>query len=406
MSAEIGIAAALFAFTVVFLSLVVLAARLWLAPQHPAEVKINEVSQTLMLGQNLLRSLATKEIYLPSPCGGKGMCGQCKLTFAVDAPPVLPTEIGQLSRREISQGTRLACAHKVAEGMSLRLPDALLSAASYTCTVHATHNVATYLREVVLDIDPSENFSFQAGQYVMVEAPVYDLSFSSIQLAPEYRRAWEEAGILALHSSNNVPTARAYSLANAPNEKRLALVVRIATPPPTAQTGTPPGIVSSYVFGLKPGDTLKISGPYGDFHAHASNREMMLIAGGAGIAPIRSIIHDQLINQSNTRPIVFWYGARALDDLCYTAEFDGLANRYENFSWHVALSAPDPNDDWQGNTGFVHDVVYEKQLKDHPAPELIEYYLCGPPVMSVAVIQMLEDVGVDHESIFLDNFGT
>lgn len=405
MWAEMSIGAGLFSVTVLILVGLVLLVKNRVTPIRDCDVQVNQNHVALGASHNLLWALVQQGIYLPSPCGGKGMCGQCKVTFTAGMNPPLPTETGQLTRKEISQGVRLACANRVRDGIALKIPDQLISAQRYQCKVVSTHNVATFLREIVFELQDSEGFAFAAGQFIMLEAPAYELSFQDIVVDAEYQGAWQQAGLLELQASNPSPTQRAYSLANAPNGEQLKLVVRIAVPPPTAPTGSPPGVVSSYIYSLQAGDTVQILGPFGEFHASDSDREMMLIAGGAGIAPMRSIIRDQLLNKSTTRRITFWYGARSVRDLCYTAEFNELAEKYPNFSWQVALSAVTASDDWQGLTGFIHDVVYESSLKTHPAPHQIEYYLCGPPVMSIAVIEMLEDLGVDRKGIYLDDFG-
>jgi Na+-transporting NADH:ubiquinone oxidoreductase subunit F len=357
-------------------------------------------------GRNLLRALADNNVYLPSSCGGRGICGQCKVTIVATAEPPLPTEAGHLTRGEVRQGVRLACANKVRSEFSIKVPDELMRAERYVCQVASVRNVSTFLREVTLDLQSGKSLAFEAGQYVMLEAPPYRLDFSDFAIDPPYRATWEKAGLFELSSENLEATQRSYSLANAPVDDGTAvLVVRIALPPPGAGTGTPPGIVSSYIFGLKPGDHVDITGPYGEFCAQGGEREMMFIAGGAGIAPVRSMILDQLTRLGTTRHISFWYGARALRDICYADEFDRLAKEYPNFAWQVALSAPEEGDDWRGSAGFIHNVVFDECLADHKTPEELEYYLCGPPVMSSAVMHMLENLGVDRSSIFFDDFG-
>jgi len=406
MIQDIGIGVAFFSAIVISLITIVLLARHWLAPQGETTVTVNGMPMNMSTGRNLLRALADNNIHLPSPCGGRGICGQCKITIIAAAQPPLPTEAGQLTRGEARQGVRLACANKVRGEFSIKVPDELLRAERYTCEVASVRNVSTFLREISLELAPGDRLEFAAGQYVMLEAPPYQLHFRDIAVDPAYRITWEKAGLFDLSSKNLETTQRAYSLANSPAESDKAmLVVRIALPPPGTPRGTPPGIVSSYIFGLGPGDQVDITGPYGDFCAENGGREMMFIAGGAGIAPIRSIILDQLIRLGTSRRISFWYGARALQDICYADEFDLLSQEHPNFTWQVALSAPEKSDDWRGSTGFIHNVVYEQCLASHAAPDELEYYLCGPPVMSSAVAQMLEDLGVDRSSIFFDDFG-
>jgi Na+-transporting NADH:ubiquinone oxidoreductase subunit F len=406
MIQDIGIGVAFFSAIVMTLVTIVLLARHWLAPQGEKTVTVNGTPVTMSLGRNLLRALADNGIHLPSPCGGRGICGQCKITI-IDAPgPPLPTEAGRLTRRESRQGVRLACANKVRGEFSIKVPDEFLRAEQHICKVASVQNVSTFLREISLELPPGDHLEFEAGQYIMLEAPPYQLDFHGFAVDSPYRSTWDKTGLFDLTSKNLEKTQRAYSLANAPADKgSTVLVVRIALPPPGTPAGTPPGIVSSYIFGLRPGDQVEITGPYGDFRAQDDGREMVFIAGGAGIAPIRSIILDQLKRLGTTQRITFWYGARALQDICYSDEFDRLAQEHSNFTWQVALSAAEISDDWRGSTGFIHNVIYDQFLTSHEAPEELEYYLCGPPVMSSAVIQMLEDLGVDRSSIFFDDFG-
>jgi Na+-transporting NADH:ubiquinone oxidoreductase subunit F len=391
MIQDIGIGVAFFSAIVMTLVTIVLLARYWLAPQGEKTVTVNGTPMTMSLGRNLLRALADNSIHLPSPCGGRGICGQCKITIIA------------AGRR---QGVRLACANKVRGEFSIKVPDEFLRAEQHICKVASVRNVSTFLREISLELPPGDQLVFEAGQYIMLEAPPYQLDFHDFAVDSPYRSTWQKAGLFDLTSKNVEKTQRAYSLANAPADKGLAvLVVRIALPPPGTPAGTPPGIVSSYIFGLKPGDQVEITGPYGDFRAQVNGREMVFIAGGAGISPIRSIILDQLKRLETTRRISFWYGARALQDICYADEFDLLAQEHSNFTWQVALSAPEKSNDWRGSTGFIHNVVLEECLADHEAPEELEYYLCGPPVMSSAVMHMLKNLGVDRSSIFFDDFG-
>ena len=405
---QIWIASAIFTAVVVALVLVVLGAHRLLVPTTQVSILVNG-RRTLegRVGKRLLRTLAEQSIYLPAACGGRGTCGQCKVTILKGARPLLPTEAAHVSRPEAAAGVRLACLFAVREGLEIQVPDESLQTQRWACTVRSNRNVTTFMKELVLELPEDEHIDFQAGEYILLEAPAYELRFSDFDIDADYRAEWERYRMLELRSELKEPAVRAYSLANPPAEDQIVtLVVRIATPPHDAPKGTPPGRVSSYVFGLKPGDSVSVSGPFGEFHARETDKEMVFIAGGAGISPMRSIIRDQLLRVGTSRKISFWYGARSLRELCYREEFDRLAEEHENFSWHVALSEPRSADDWDGYTGFIHAVVYENYLEGHPTPEDAEYYLCGPPLMSASTINMLEDLGVDRDNIYLDDFGS
>ncbi|HEO71385.1 MAG TPA: NADH:ubiquinone reductase (Na(+)-transporting) subunit F, partial [Candidatus Hydrogenedentes bacterium] len=276
----------------------------------------------------------------------------------------------------------------------------------WQCKVRSNHNVATFIKELVLELPEGEVVPFRAGGYIQIECPAHEVDFKDFDVEEEYRGDWDKHNLWQYKSVCTEEVTRAYSMANYPEEKDIIMLnVRIATPPPGAAKGTPPGIMSSYIFGLKPGDEVTISGPYGEFFAKDTDAEMVFIGGGAGMAPMRSHIFDQLKRIETDRKISFWYGARSLREMFYVEDFDQLAAQNENFTWHVALSEPLPEDNWEGYTGFIHQVVYENYLKNHPAPEDIEYYMCGPPVMNAAVIHMLDELGVEPENIMLDDFG-
>lgn len=407
MFQEILISSIVFSAVVLLLVTMVLCARHWLSPTGVTQVTVNGQTIQAERGRNLLSILSENEIYLPSPCGGRAMCGQCKVMFLDDLQSPLPTELSHLTRREVGNGTRLACVTRIRDDLQLQIPDRYINAQKRLCTVVSTRNLSTYMREVTLALPAEEQLVFDAGQYVLLHAPAHHLRFKDFLIDPEYRDVWERTGLLALESHTRDPVARAYSLANSPGDSQIAtLVVRIALPPPDAKPGVPPGQVSSYLFSLQPTDQVEITGPFGDFQARPGNREMVLIAGGAGIAPMRSIVHDQLERHNTRRKISLWYGVRNLQDLCYANDFGELAASYANFSWHVSLSEPLPATRWSGYTGFIHSVVHDHYLATHPAPEELDYYLCGPPVMSHAVTNMLEDLGVDKRSIAFDDFGT
>ncbi|NNJ79627.1 MAG: NADH:ubiquinone reductase (Na(+)-transporting) subunit F, partial [Xanthomonadales bacterium] len=381
------IGSAFFSGIVLLLVGIVLVARRWLSPGGPAELTINGKACRTTRGRNLLGALGELGVLLPSPCGGRGMCGQCKVVIVGESHDPLPNEMAHLSRREIAAGTCLACVRRIFEDLELKVPEELMRVQKQRCTIASARSVSTFLREITLALPEGEVFEFSAGQYLLLYAPPYELRFSDFDIEPEYREFWQKAGLLTLVSKVQEPVARAYSLANSPGESNAAvLVVRIAVAPPDAPRGTPPGQVSSYIFGLAPGDKVEIAGPFGDFCVRENEREIVLIAGGAGIAPMRSIVLDQLGCRQTRRKISLWYGIRSQQDLCYEEEFDALAARYDNFTWQAAVSELRSNDRWTGARGFIHDVIHTQYLAAHPAPEELEYYLCGPPVMSIAVI--------------------
>jgi Na+-transporting NADH:ubiquinone oxidoreductase subunit F len=403
---QVIIATVIFTALVLLLCVAVLTARRALEPRGSVHVSLSD-GRTLEVaaGRRLLWALAEQGLYLPAACGGRGSCGQCRVKILGHAPPLQPTEANHIGVREAQQGTRLACALVLRADLELELPPEVLGADRWQCTVRTSRHLSAFLKEVVLALPADERVQFQAGQYVLLEAPAHDLQFKDFDVDPEYRGEWERFGLLDLASKTREPTVRAYSLANPPSEdKALTLVVRIATPPAGAPPGTPPGQGSSYVFSLRPGASATARGPFGRFQVNPTQREVIFIGGGVGIAPLRAMILDQLLRVDAGRRMSFWYGARNKRELCYQREFQALARAHENFSLHLALSAPRADDQWSGDTGFIHTVLFEKYLKSHPAPEEAEYYLCGPPLMSAAVIQMLEDLGVERDNIFFDDF--
>lgn len=404
-----GVVLSVATFTVLVMTMmfIVLLARRWLAPAGRASITINS-QRTIDVprGSELLKDLSASGLYLPSACGGRGTCGHCKLQVLEGGGDMLPTEQNHIDRHEAAEGYRLACQVKVREDMRVRIPDQLFGVRRWTSTVRSQRHVGTFLKEIVFAMPQGDKLDFQAGGYIQVEAPPHHVRFADFDVPERYRADWERYGLLKLESHTDSAVTRAYSLANHPGESDIAmLVVRIATPPPE-NSKAPPGKASSWIFSLRDGDEVVLSGPFGEFHATETGREMILIGGGAGMAPMRSIILDQLVNRRSGTRIRFWYGARSLRELCYREEFDRLAAEYDNFDWQVALSDPLPGDEWDGPVGFVHRIVYEQYLAEHPAPEELEYYLCGPPVMTAAVVQMLDELGVDRESIFHDDFGS
>lgn len=357
------------------------------------------------VGKTLLSALVNNNILIASACGGKGTCGTCKCVVEEGGGDVLPTELAHLSRREKADHVRLACQLKVKQDLKIRIPEEIFSIRKLSATVVSNRNVATFIKELVLQLDAGQTLDFDAGAYVQIDIPEYTLGYDQIDVADRYRAAWEKFNLWQLRSVSEETVNRAYSLANAPMENdRLMFTIRIATPPP-GRADLPPGIGSSYVFGLNAGDRVTLSGPYGDFFVRDTDREMCFIGGGAGMAPMRSHIFNQLLAVGTRRKMTFWYGARSRQEMFYHEEFSDLARRFDNFTYHVALSEPQPEDDWDGPVGFIHQVAQDLYLAAHPDPDEIEYYLCGPPMMIQAVMTMLDSLGVEREMIAFDDFG-
>ncbi|GAA6152788.1 NADH:ubiquinone reductase (Na(+)-transporting) subunit F [Pseudoteredinibacter isoporae] len=395
-------------FTVIVIALVfiILGARAKLVNSGDVNIEINgEKTLTVPAGGKLLQTLAGNGLFLPSACGGGGTCAQCKCVVNSGGGSMLPTEESHFTKRDAAEGWRLSCQTPVKQDMVIEVPEDVFGVKQWECTVESNPNMATFIKELTLKLPEGENVDFRAGGYVQLECPPHHVKFSDFEIEDEYRGDWEHFGFFNLESKVDEPVIRAYSMANYPEEKGVVKFnIRIATPPPRTE-GLPPGQMSSYVFSLKPGDTITVYGPFGEFFAKDTENEMVFIGGGAGMAPMRSHIFDQLKRLKSKRKMSFWYGARSLREMFYDDEYDMLANENENFEWHVALSDPQPEDNWDGLTGFIHNVLYEQYLKDHPAPEDCEYYMCGPPMMNAAVIAMLKDLGVEDENILLDDFG-
>ncbi len=404
---EILLGSAVFTIIVMLLALAVTAARAILLPSNAVTVTVNGVHRLpAFAGRKLLGALLDGGIMMPAACGGAGTCCLCRVTVTEGGGEVLPTEAARFSRREIRQGIRLACQVTMRGDIAVQVPENLFGVMSWDCIVRSARTLSPLIKEIVLDLPADAEFNFRAGAFVQVTAPAYALSFADFIIAKEHEAAWERFDLRKIQSASREPVTRAYSIANKPSEKGcIVLLIRLALPPPSEST-LPPGIVSSYLFGVKAGDTLNVAGPYGEFGARQSEREMVIIGGGVGMAPLRAIIFDQLERLGTRRKISFWYGARSRTEVFYAEEFDQLQAEHENFRWTVALSDPAPGDDWDGATGFIHDVVFERHLKNHPALEDCEYYLCGPPLMIKAVLAMLDEAGVDDDSIFNDDFGS
>ena len=397
-------------FSVVILTLVCLLmiAKAKLVAGGDVKITINDEDENALsapTGGTLLSALAEHKIYIPSACGGKGTCGVCKVVVREGGGALLPTEKGLVTRGEAREDVRLSCQVKVKQDLRIEIPPEIFNVRKWTCKVRSNSSVATFIRELVLELPHGEEVPFRAGGYIQIECPPNTVHYKDFGIEDEYRADWEKYGLLDLVSVCDETVSRAYSMANYPGEKGIIMLnVRIASPPPSLPN-VPPGIMSSYIYGLKPGDEVTISGPFGEFFAKETDAEMVFIGGGAGMAPMRSHIFDQFRRIGTKRKVSFWYGARSLRELFYQEDFDAIQADYENFTWHVALSEPLPEDNWTGYTGFIHKVVLDNYLKDHPAPEDIEYYLCGPPMMNTAVINMLTDLGVEPENIALDDFG-
>jgi Na+-transporting NADH:ubiquinone oxidoreductase subunit F len=396
----------MFIVIVIALVILILFAKSKLVASGNAKITINNEKEVeAPLGGKLLFTLADQGIFLPSACGGQGTCGECKCQVFEGGGDVLPTETGKLSRGQIKNHYRLSCQVPVKGDMKIQVAPEIFDIKKWECTVRSNRNVATFIKELILELPEGENVNFRAGGYIQIEAPPHTVKYSDFIIEEEYRGDWDKFNMWRFVSKVDEPIVRAYSMANYPEEKGIIMLnVRIASPPPK-MPDVPPGQMSSYIFSLKPGDKVTISGPYGEFFAKDTDAEMVFIGGGAGMAPMRSHIFDQLKRLNSKRKMSFWYGARSLRESYYNEEFDELARTHDNFTWHLALSEPQPEDNWTGYTGFIHQVLYDNYLKDHPAPEDCEYYMCGPPMMTAAVIKMLTELGVERENILLDDFG-
>ncbi len=356
-------------------------------------------------GMTLLSALVSNDILLPSACGGSGSCGMCRCRVESGGRDIMPTELSHLSRAEIKDNIRIACQVKVREDMRIRIPEDIFHIKRYNATVVSNENVATFIKELVLELDPGEEIEYRSGAYVQIDVPEYEASFRDFNVAEKFRDIWDRFDLWKFRIKAEEPIYRAYSMASSPGEKNLRFTIRIATPPPSAGDEAPPGVGSSYVFHLNPGDRVVLSGPYGDFFIKDTDREMCFVGGGAGMAPMRSHIFYQLRMAKTSRKMSFWYGARSKKEMFYDEEFKELAQMHSNFSYHVALSEPQPEDHWDGLVGYIHQCLLDTYLNDHPDPTEIEYYLCGPPPMIESVERMLDDLGVEPGMIAYDKFG-
>ena len=406
MNLEVGLGVAMFTAIVLALVLIILFARSQLVSSGSVNIEINgEKTITVPAGDKLLQTLAANDLFLASACGGGGTCAQCKCIVSDGGGSLLPTEESHFNKREAAEGYRLSCQVAVKQDMKIVIPEEVFGVKQWICTVESNPNVATFIKELTLKLPEGENVDFRAGGYVQLECPPHEVKYSDFDIEPEYLADWERFGFLNLVSTVNETVIRAYSMANYPEERGIVKFnIRCATPPPNNLALTP-GQMSSWTFGLKPGDEVKVYGPFGEFFAKQTEAEMVFVGGGAGMAPMRSHIFDQLKRIKTDRKISFWYGARSMREAFYMEDYNGLAADNENFEWHLALSDPLPEDNWEGYTGFIHQVLFDNYLKDHPAPEDCEFYMCGPPMMNSAVVSMLLDLGVEPENILLDDFG-
>jgi Na+-transporting NADH:ubiquinone oxidoreductase subunit F len=408
MNNEITLGVLMFTAVVLLLVAVILVARAQLVSSGAVTISINddpEKSITVAAGGKLLQTLSDQGIFLASACGGGGTCAQCRCVIKDGGGSMLATEESHFTMREAKDGWRLSCQVAVKQDMVIEVEEDVFGVKQWECTVESNPNVATFIKELTLRLPEGENVDFRAGGYVQLECPPHAIDYKTFDIDDEYRGDWDKFNVWQHKSVVDETTVRAYSMANYPEEQGVVKFnIRIASPPP-GSSGIPAGKMSSYTFNLKPGDKMKVYGPFGEFFAKDSDAEMIFIGGGAGMAPMRSHIFDQLKRLNSTRKISFWYGARSMREAFYGEEYDTLAVENENFNWHLALSDPQPEDNWDGLTGFIHNVLFENYLKDHDAPEDCEFYMCGPPMMNAAVVQMLKDLGVEDENILLDDFG-
>ncbi|HIF9083972.1 TPA: NADH:ubiquinone reductase (Na(+)-transporting) subunit F [Photobacterium damselae] len=405
---DIIIGVVMFTLIILALVLVILFAKSKLVPSGDITISVNgdpEKAIKTAAGGKLLGALAANGIFVSSACGGGGSCGQCRVKVKAGGGDILPTELDHITKGEAREGERLACQVNVKSDMDIELPEEIFGVKKWECMVISNDNQATFIKELKLQIPDGESVPFRAGGYIQIEAPAHHVKYSEFDVPEEYREDWDKFNLFRYESIVNEPIIRAYSMANYPEEHGIILLnVRIATPPPN-NPDVPPGQMSSFIWSLKEGDKCVISGPFGEFFAKETDNEMVFIGGGAGMAPMRSHIFDQLKRLHTKRKMSYWYGARSKREMFYVEDFDQLAAENDNFVWHCALSDPLPEDNWDGYTGFIHNVLYENYLRDHEAPEDCEYYMCGPPMMNAAVIGMLKDLGVEDENILLDDFG-
>ena len=405
---EIGLGVLLFTGIVMVLVVLILITRSWLIPSGEILLKINhddDKSLKVEPGGKLLGVLGEHDIFIPSACGGGGTCAQCRVKITAGGGDILPTETAHINKREAKEGYRLSCQVNVKQDMDLELPAEIFSISKWECRVRSNESRSTFIKELVLELPEGADLDFRAGGYIQIDAPPHVAEYKDMEIAERFRGDWDKYNLWQYRSEVKEPIMRAYSMANYPEEKGLVMLNVRVCPPPPAVPDAPPGQMSSFIFTLKPGDKVNVSGPYGEFYARETDAEMVFIGGGAGMAPMRSHIFDQLKRLHSTRKISFWYGARSLREAFYVEEFDELAAKHDNFTWQLVLSDPLPEDNWSGAKGFVHQYLYDNYLASHPAPEDCEYYMCGPPMMNKAATEMLYNLGVEQENILFDDFG-
>lgn len=410
--AVIQISIVVFLVIVLLLVSILLYAKKKLTPQGEVKIQINDGEKIIETkpGSTLLSTLSESGLFLPSACGGGGTCGMCRCQIESGAGTILPTETGFFTRKEQQDNWRLGCQVKVKDNIVMKVPQEVMGIKKWECEVVSNNNVATFIKEFVVKLPEGETLDFRSGGYIQIDVPKIDVDFKDMDIDAKFRGDWENMKLFDLKMKNPEPQYRAYSMANHPAEGNIVMLnIRIATPPWDRVKGgfqnVNPGVCSSYIFSLKPGDKVMVSGPYGEFFIKDTNREMMFIGGGAGMAPMRSHIFDQFQTQKTNRKATFWYGARSKKEIFYEKEFRAIEENFDNFKFTIALSEPLPEDDWKGDTGFIHQVIYDNYLSKHEEPEEIEYYLCGPPMMNDAVQKMLINLGVPEENIAFDDFG-
>jgi len=405
------ISMAVFFLVITLLVMVLLYARKKLTPQGKVNITINDEKELEVdPGSTLLSTLSNHKIFLPSACGGGGTCAMCKCQVFEGAGEILPTEKPYFTRKEAMNNWRLGCQVKVRDNMTIGIPKEIFGIKKWECEVVSNHNVATFIKEFVVRLPEGEMMDFQSGGYIQIDVPKCQVEYKDIEVEDEYREDWDKLNMWDLKMKNSEPIFRAYSMANHPAEGNIIMLnIRIATPPWDRKNNrfmkVNPGICSSFIFSRKPGDKVTISGPYGEFFIKENEREMMFIGGGAGMAPMRSHIFHLYHTQKTKRKSTFWYGGRSLRELFYVDEFREIEKEFPNFKFHIGLSEPITEDNWSGYTGFIHQVIFDNYLKNHPEPEEIDYYLCGPPMMNDAVFKMLDELGVPDENIAFDDFG-
>ncbi|QDU90014.1 Na(+)-translocating NADH-quinone reductase subunit F [Pirellulimonas nuda] len=400
-------AVAMFTGVVLALVAVILLAKSQLVPSGNVTININgQKDISVPVGGKLLGALAEEGIFVSSACGGGGTCAQCKVNILEGGGDILPTEKTHINKKAEREGCRLSCQVAVKQDMKVVVPDEAFETKKWECEVISNHNVATFIKEFKLKLPEGEEVDFKAGGYIQIEAPPHVVQYKDFEVEERFRSDWDKYNVWRYTSKVDEPVVRAYSMANYPGEKGIIMLnVRVASPPPRAPEGTPPGKMSSYIFSLKPGDKVTISGPYGEFFIKDTDAEMVYIGGGAGMAPLRSHIFELFKRVKTGRKVTYWYGGRSSRELFYVDQFRAIEKDFPNFKFNIALSEPLPEDNWDGYTGFIHQVLHDNYLKEHPAPEDIEYYICGPPMMNAAVFKMLDDLGVEKENIAFDDFG-